>query len=75
MLGSAGGQSEEGGLVALPGGTQDTILELNPKYGHQRDSRLQRQYFTADITPTILTSDLLHGISADIFNVNTEITF
>lgn len=36
MLGSAEGQSEPGGLVALPGETRDTILVLNPKYGDQR---------------------------------------
>lgn len=37
MLGSAEGRSEAAGLVVLPGGTQDTILELNPKCGHQKD--------------------------------------
>lgn len=37
MLGSVEGQSEAAGLV-LPGETQDTILEPNPKCGDKMDN-------------------------------------
>lgn len=36
MLGSAEGQNEAAGLVALQVETQDTILELNPENGDQK---------------------------------------
>ena len=36
MLGSVEGQSEAAGQAVLPEETQDTILELNPKYEDHR---------------------------------------
>lgn len=41
MLESVEGQSEAGGLVVLREETQDRILELNPKYGYQRERETQ----------------------------------
>ena len=64
MLGSAEGRSEAAGLVALPEETQDTILELNPKYEDQYMA-LQELVHTVEIAEKlhIITPYIRAGVT------------